>query len=73
MSNNFLEPASQGISGILKALMTSSVDRANKINRAVCEYNPCSVDTFFPHPIIQTIPLSPAAKKACVLKQFAPK
>lgn len=47
MSNHFLEPVDQGITGVLKSIVTSSVDRANETNRAVCEYRPCSVDAFF--------------------------
>lgn len=47
MSSSFLEPANQGMSGLLRALTTSSLDRTNEANRAVCEYLPCSIDAFF--------------------------
>ena len=47
MSNHFLVPVEQGLTGVLKSIVTSSVDRANEINRAVCEYRPCSVEAFF--------------------------
>ena len=36
MSSSFLEPANQGMSGLLRALTTSSLDRTNEANRAVC-------------------------------------
>lgn len=50
MSSSFLEPANQGMSGLLRALTTSSLDRTNEANRAVCEYLPCSIDAFLiPH------------------------
>lgn len=44
---NDLQRADKGVSGILKALVMSSTDRANNINRSVTEYLPCSVDAFF--------------------------
>lgn len=47
MGNSFLEPAYQGMSGMLRSLVTSSLDRTNEANRAVCEYLPCSVNAFF--------------------------
>lgn len=43
MGNSFLEPAYQGMSGMLRSLVTSSLDRTNEANRAVCEYLPLSI------------------------------
>lgn len=44
---NELERADTGFKGILKAMVMTSADRTNEINRNIVEYKPCDVDVFF--------------------------